>query len=388
MLFEEQLTRLRSRYQASPVPGFLSWWGEELLSLLPTTWRQRLWPPRARLLLSIEGQQLHLWRAMGQQVDPQERMTLDLTRDSDFVREQVRQVLASHEDAPQTVLCISSSHVLTRRVTMPAAAESSLAGALAYEMDRHTPFTKDEVYFDFRIAGRERDENLLSIDLFVTPREALEAQVNLAEQAGFGLDAADLNHADIESPPELSGINLLAEEHRIRHGSRRVRFNWAMAGVAVLLLAVAMAESLYLQEQAIAQLEEEIEASQLEQRIVRNLRSELEEAMAAATFLSERKREAPSILVVLGQVTELLPNDTWVQRMQITGTELQLQGLSDGAQRLIELLNSASKLEGAYFKGATTTDQRLNKERFTVAANIVMSAESQQENDDATAAGP
>ena len=49
-----QLTRnireqVRQRYQATPIPAFLSWWGGELGSLVPDHIRQRLMPPKPQL---------------------------------------------------------------------------------------------------------------------------------------------------------------------------------------------------------------------------------------------------------------------------------------------------------------------------------------------------
>ncbi|MCG8465644.1 MAG: pilus assembly protein PilM [Xanthomonadales bacterium] len=388
-VLNEQLARIKARYLASPLPGFLAWWRDELLSLLPDHWRLRLWPPREQLLITATGSRVKLWRSSGRGGHAEEVLDLDLEHDKEFASDQIKQLLASYEDSlPQVVFCLPKEQVLNRRLTMPAAAESSLGQALAFEMDKHTPFTHQEVYFDYHIVSREKDENLLAIDLYVTIRESMDQLTALLDGTGLGLGAVDINLAEADEAPRISGVNLLPLVRRQVHKSRRAVINWALAGLAVILLAVVMAESLYLQERTILRLEEELEASQQEVRIVRRLRGDLDEAMAAAGFLGERKQEAASLLSVLGEVSELLPQDTWVQRMQITGTELQLQGLSGGAQKLIELMNSASVLEGAYFKGATTTDQRLNKERYTVVANIVMKPENSQESKDAATSGP
>lgn len=391
----EQLARLKARYQAGPLPGFLAWWRDELLSFLPDHWRTRLWPPRERLFITVADGRVHLWRASGDQVLEQEVLMLDLEHDEEFARDQVKQLLSSYEDSqPQVILCLPHQRVLNRRLTMPAAAESSLYQALSFEMDKHTPFASKDVYFDYQITSREKDENLIAIELFVTLRDLLDQSTALCEKAELGLDAVDINLAEANDVPQAAGVNLLPVERRQVHRSRRASFNWAFAGLAALLLAFVMAESLYLQEHTIAQLEAALEESQQEVRQVRKLRSELDDAMAAAGFLGEKKKKATPVLRILGEVSELLPQDTWVQRMQVTGNELQLQGLSDGAQRLIELINSTSVLEGAYFKGATTTDQRLNKERFTVAANIVntplpkRTTPANQESKDAATSGP
>ena len=80
----EQLARLKARYQASPLPGFLSWWRDELLSVLPEHWRSRLWPPRERLYLTAENQRVYLWRASGDQVLSEHELVLDVEHEEEL----------------------------------------------------------------------------------------------------------------------------------------------------------------------------------------------------------------------------------------------------------------------------------------------------------------
>ena len=61
-VLEPQLVRLRARYAKTPLPRFFAWWGGELLSFLPPSWRAALAEGRESLLLHVADNRLVLRR--------------------------------------------------------------------------------------------------------------------------------------------------------------------------------------------------------------------------------------------------------------------------------------------------------------------------------------
>ncbi|MFZ1391862.1 MAG: hypothetical protein WAS23_09760, partial [Dokdonella sp.] len=50
---DRQLARLRTRLAKTPLPGFFSWWGTELLACLPPRWRKLLSGNNEALLVEL-----------------------------------------------------------------------------------------------------------------------------------------------------------------------------------------------------------------------------------------------------------------------------------------------------------------------------------------------
>ena len=48
----------------------------------------------------------------------------------------------------RVVVSLPPREVLRRTITLPAAVEENLRQALTYDLDRHTPFKPEELYFD------------------------------------------------------------------------------------------------------------------------------------------------------------------------------------------------------------------------------------------------
>ena len=100
-------------------------------------------------------------------------------------------------EAPRDLL-LSREQVLSKRVQLPLAAESNLRQALAFEMDRHTPFNAQAVYFDYQVLERDRERGQLHLDMVVAPRSLVDPLLEVLEPRGLaptGVDVAKRWHA-------------------------------------------------------------------------------------------------------------------------------------------------------------------------------------------------
>ena len=103
---------------------------------------------------------------------------------------------------------------------------------------------------------------------------------------------------------------------------------------------------------------------------VARIRSQIEGASEAAGFLATRRAGSPLAVELLADVTRILPDDTYLDRLVINKASVQMQGKSQNAQRLIELVNESIYLEAASFRGSTRLDARTGLEIFEINAQI------------------
>ena len=73
---------------------------------------------------------------------------------------------------------------------------------------------------------------------------------------------------------------------------------------------------------------------------------------------------------MLAELTRLLPADTFLDRLTLNADTIQIQGKSDNAQGLIELMNDSGFFENASFRGPTRLDSRSRKEIFDLSASL------------------
>lgn len=360
---------LVARYRAGPLPGFLKWWRGELAGLLPQGLRRRMIPPRPVLWLvpEAEGRKLSVWRG-GE--SPELQDTFGAGEDAGLLRDRWLELVHGFEDGqPEVRLCLPPEDMLHCPVELPLAVESNLSESLRYQLDQLTPFSADQVYFDYVILERDAEHGRLRVDLRLALRSRVDALRERLAAIGIRPHAIDCLGGSDESP-RCEGFNLLPLVERPRYVYRRARINWMLAGGLVLVLAVVMAESLYLHQRSVDRLESDVYALRRDAEEVLALQNELQDALAAANFLAERRRRQPVSVNVLDEITRILPDDIWLTQLRMQGNELMLQGLADQSQRLIELINESDLLAEAEFRGSVSIDPGSGRERFNAQARI------------------
>ncbi len=365
----EYWVSLTARYRASPLPGFFRWWGSELAQLIPESVRKRMMPPRPAvwLIADLESADLEVW--IGGEA-PAHRDTYARDEDPRILRDRWQELFNSFTDgAPEIRLCLPSEDVLQRPVELPLAVEANLDTAVSYQLDQLTPFSATQVNHDFRLVKRDTQHGRLELDLRLVPVSQIEEVRERLAAIGIRPHAIDTLNDDGQTP-QCEGFNLLPETERPPYVYARARLNWMLAGVVVAVLVAVMFQSLHLRGQERDRLQEEVAQLRIEAEQVIELQNQLEDALVAANFLADRRRRQPVIIQVLDEVSRILPQDMWLNQMQVRGDELQIMGLADASERLIEIVNESPLLDDAEFRGAINVDPNTGQERFNARAVI------------------
>jgi len=341
----------------------MQWWGEELRSAMPAQLRARLQYARRHLLMQLGNGQIAL--AIDDAGTIQSLGSFSTEKDLQLQQQRIRELLLEHElTEVSRDLLLPETEVLHTEVVMPLAAEANLGQALAYEMDRHTPFKAAEVFYSWRVLERDREAGQLRFALFVTPREPVEGSVEQLGRLGLAPSGVDVTIND-----QPLGTNLLPETMRYRIVNQRARMNGLLGTAALVLLVIVMLQSLWLREYQVEALGGAIEEVRAEAMAVQQIRQQIDDASDAAGFLQGRKIHNGYKVEVLAELTRILPQDTFLDRVSLHAETTQMQGKSDNAQRLIELINASPFFENASFRGPTRLDNRTGKEIFDLSAN-------------------
>jgi len=177
---------------------------------------------------------------------------------------------------------------------------------------------------------------------------------------------------DVELDGSPAGLNLLPPDLRHNVVKRRSRTNMFLAGGIVVLLMFVMAQSIWLRQHQLSEVREAIDEVREEAMQVQQIRKRITDASEAAGFMQVQRSASLPTVKVLAEVTRILPDDTFLDRLLISSESVQMQGKSQNAQQLIELVNSSSYFKDASFRGPTRLDTRTQKEIFDVTASLVL----------------
>ena len=216
--------------------------------------------------------------------------------------------------------------------------------------------------------------------LGVLPRERITRLVGrvaerrvpraVLDQALQGIGALQLDAADVAAGELPAGFNLLPADRRARRVDKRLRLNLILALSAAALLWLVMWQSLALREQAIERLNEEKSVASAAAMQSAELKRQLRDAIEGANFLAKKKAEQAVAVDVLAEVTRMVPDDTWLERLSFVGAQVQLQGQSARADKLIGILTDSRCLAKPQFQGIIQPDGATGKERFSLVADL------------------
>lgn len=369
------MTSLKKQFKFSTpllraLSEFWSWWTAELGGILPKSVRAAILPSVQRLYLAVNDQELFARHGTRDSTHEIGRYPLSAPALSPA---QTRELDELADRSREVVLCVPPRKILVKTLTLPLAAEENLRQVLAFEMDRQTPFTVDQVYFDYTLTAREPKNNSLTLDLIVTPRTFLDQVLSKLESIGFQPHQATICTGPAGQP---QAFNLLPTERRQRRPDTSRYLNLALGALAVMLLLAVVALPLMHKIQVINTLEAKTELITEKAEIARRLREKVTQLQTDSRFLVDKKQRTPLALELINELTVIIPDNTWLERLDIKGREVQIQGQSESAAALIPLIESSDKLSNPRFRSPVTRLPRTSTERFHLSAEVQQEPDS------------
>ena len=263
-----------------------------------------------------------------------------------------------------TVLRLGEADVLGKTVSLPLAAERELDQALAFEMDRETPFAAEELYWNHRVIGADRQNGRLAVRLSLIPKANLDPL--LTDLAEAGIRPRRLEIADGADKGTYLPLN--GDGTRRQHPSHRLL--WPAAVCCAVLAMAAVVTPFLRQELTLASLNSQVVVTRAAAAEADALRQEIDRLSGSAGFIESERDKAGRPLVVLAATTRILPDDTYLTEMELRQRKLTLSGRSAGAARLIGPLAADPEFRNPGFSAPVTRLEALRAELFTINAEV------------------
>jgi general secretion pathway protein L len=87
--------------------------------------------------------------------------------------------------------------------------------------------------------------------------------------------------------------------------------------------------------------------------------------------LDARKRLAPVVVVVLDELSSVLPDNTYLSDLSLDGEHLRITGVSANAAELVPILEGSGHFKNATFYAPTTRLAGGVTDRFSIEATVV-----------------
>ena len=344
---------------------FFTWWGEELSSLLPefllTIFRNG---KPVKLYYAEETLRLVNHGVTGEEVHN------NFLNGIDFDDPDQKKVLTG---ASEVRLCLEKKKYLIKKVTLPIETEENLREVLSFEMDRQTPFTANQVYYDYVVSGRDKKARTLEVTLVLAPIERLTYALEVLQGNKIVINAISPCEEHIGI---FNRVNLLPPEKREKPKKGFRYINYLLLLILFLLLLANLALPIW--QKSIYAKKLELEVDEFKQKSVEAvaLRKKVDQAKLENKFLEEKKRDTFQILQILNELTMVVPDDTWVSNFEVRNREVHLHGQSVASASLISLIDASPLFNNVSFRSPVTQNRKNNTERFHISAELDLPGES------------
>ncbi len=335
------------------IGAFFAWWLRELASLLPPPLKRLFKSGGERYLLEMQDGEPRLYRLKGRKAEPVE----------------IGVNGGGKSGKPATVaLALPASQAATREAELPLATEENLRQVLGFEMDRLSPFSQADVYFDYKILKRDAKRERLKLSIFLSPRPKVDALIAKAEQRGFAVNAVDVS---CNKAGQTLGVNLLPRTAAPRPSRTGRLLAGALTATAAVLLFLAVQIPFERKALYAEALNQRVAVERARVTALRKLEKEIATLQDQGGSMQDHKRADTLTLALVDQVTRLLPDDVWLIQLSLAGDRLQLSGFSPASSKLLTTFEESPMFGETVFRAPVTQDPRLGLERFSLSLRVI-----------------
>nr|WP_260416165.1 type II secretion system protein GspL [Pseudomonas cichorii] len=329
VLLESVRYKLSEQWQRSILPRFFNWWATELIACLPAGWRTRLCVHRkpAEVRWPLQAP----WDSANSAV--------------------VRLVLAAEEVWP----C---------ELELPKQAAQNLRSVVSYELDKHTPFTYDQIYFDVKSRPAEQ-RGLLQVSLVVIDRPRLDKVLLDAQALGLEVAGVDaLGHSG-----QTLGLNLMPHSTLTVAGKRLQLIRYGLCAAILFLLISIPATLIREREQRLEDMRQELTQLRMRAIEVDGMRKQLIARDETEKTLNSQSNHRQTTLALLEDLTSCVDKNTWFDHLEIRSDHvINISGMSRTASELPSQLMRCAKLQKVAFQGGVQPDRESGMDRFSITA--------------------
>ena len=268
--------------------------------------------------------------------------------------------------APFVAVELPADDVLECHFKLPPMPPADRADALALEVRMASPFDPADLVWGARDTADGTGATAL-----LASRRAVQSRLDAVANRLRAVTPAEVWAFDaLGRPVVLQGFG---EAARLRRSGRGRGLGWALLLLALLLgAAVAVTPTVQLKLRAMQAVRAYAE---LERQLapVLGQRESLAKAQTQQEALRELMAERVEPLAVLDLVTQAVPDDTWLQRLQLQGARVTISGQTPNTAALMNRLSSQPQVREVKAP-APATRALGGRENFTVEFTLAPDA--------------
>lgn len=260
----------------------------------------------------------------------------------------------------QITLLIDVTAAMRKILFLPREVERRLGDIVCSDIERITPYKRDELYFDFR-----QIETLalgkISIEVLAIEKSTVDLALERA-----GCKGGDIKRIDLYDGQNRLKVNLLRFSER-----KRVKFSKYLPAMALVALILCGLVQMQLGlDSEVEHLSQRIELARPKFNQAMQLSQKIDVADQSQRLFISRRRDARPLLETLNDLAIAMPDSAHLRELSVQGTNLTIRGRAGDSTALVKALEAAPSVEQVRLRSVVIDDAVLRTERFEIQTQI------------------
>jgi general secretion pathway protein L len=131
-----------------------------------------------------------------------------------------------------------------------------------------------------------------------------------------------------------------------------------------------MVAPLQIEKKRLKEIDKQIMLRKDDVKKVEALKKEIDTLSEEVSNIDNFKENKPMVLSILKELTTILPQTTWLTRVRISDTTVNIEGYAESATGLLSKLEASKYFRKAEFASPTFRDARQKADRFIIKMEI------------------
>jgi general secretion pathway protein L len=307
---------------------------------------------RATILVTQDGAEVH---------DPKRDETKRYTGEADGLATDLRNGL--NRSARKSIrLSFSGERAIIKHIRLPSTAAEVLPAILRNKVESLAPWPLEESLWGYQVANNA-PQGEIAVDVGIVSRKTAFETMATLKAAGVRVQGMDI------APSAEGGKPIVLDfDADLRFSRTRSIIVSAVASVALCTVAVAAIGSYFafINEQQNRDVRARIAEIQL--ALQGTGTPQTDAVLSASNEIYEEKRDAPPLVSVIEALTVAIPDNTWLESIDLRDGKLVITGRGSNASKVVENLEVSPAFSKVGFASAIQRDPEKGVDVFTVSA--------------------
>ena len=266
----------------------------------------------------------------------------------------------------RTVLRIAADRVIRKTVSLPPGTLGFLLSIVRNKVESLSPWQSSDTLWGYRLLGGRSSAETIAVEIGMTARKPVGGLTAALKAVGIVVGRIEFGDSD-SAEGTISVVPEVLEKPR--RDVRKVLYAAVALGALALVASFTGGMTAWRAQQELQMLTANTE----------KLRADFDGRSAAGGKTTERTtaqaeadrkhRETP-LIILLGELTKLIPDDTWLQAVHLSEDRITITGKGKAAPPMISALENSPFLQDVNFAAATERQTADSQDTFSISAKV------------------